>query len=742
MFKKIVLTGWCCLGLYVGEIKAQHYDLKTHVGLLEKGPAAAYVENFWEKFAENDKANFPGWESMDSRGELVSPLNKFNQVSFRIESSADWADQRDWIKSQFQKWILGSLPNDPPYFEYEILKDSLAPNQVRHQLVLLKFGPDRKARMHFKLFIPPAEKPLPVFMTQWTHERWAYIAVRRGYIGCVYAGADSRDDTKNYREIYPENDFSLLMTRAWGAMRVVDYLHTRSEVDTTKIAITGHSRNGKQALIAAAFDERIDAVLASTGAIGGGLPYRFTDSKFDSESIEDVFANFPDWFHPRLLYFMGNEDKLPVDQHHLAALVAPRSLAFASGYLEATSNMVGLEQLVKKLGPVYELLGEEPEEKLGLLTRNGLHGIAARDVERYVDFFDRTFGIKEVANPLTSYYGFDSSKESSISVQESIPVLKDLMNSTGEERELYTQKLKSYLGEEPPGIKNKGPGDLSLTRNYEDWVAKLMAAQDKIEGNGIGKMLICPYNSMGDYLFANLYYPENSVKENQKIPVVIFLHTYSTATGFRWRIAPFIQSLVQEGVAVLAFDQIGFGTRMEEGTPFEQRYPTWSRMGKMVSDVKGGMDALENFSFIDAHQIYLAGNNMGSQLAVITSALDSRVKGFMAYGGLGSLQHNDHLLSELTHEFGLIPALKKVDAGLSLDWPFILTLNKEKKILLIDPKYDRHNRLGREGFNLVFEYLEKNALYFNRVQPADWNRFREHQQIQAAHLMLQLIKHS
>ncbi|SDD76962.1 Acetyl xylan esterase (AXE1) [Algoriphagus faecimaris] len=739
MSKKTIFTGLCCLGLYFCEVKAQQYDLDTHISLLEKGPAAVYVEKYWKNFAENDKINFPGWGLMKSNGELVSPLNKFNQDSFRIESEAEWRDQRDWIKSQFQKWILGSLPNDPDHFEYEILMDSLASNQVRHQLVLLKFGPDMNARMHFKLFIPPSEKPLPVFMTQWNHERWAYIAVRRGYIGCVYAGADSNDDAKNYREIYPKNDFSLLMARAWGAMRVVDYLYTIPEVDTTKIAITGHSRNGKQALIAAAFDDRIDAVLASTGAIGGGLPYRFTDSKFDSESIEDVFANFPDWFHPRLLYFMGNEDKLPVDQHHLAALIAPRSLAFASGYLEATSNMVGLEQMVKKLDPVYELFGEKSEQKVGLLTRNGLHGTAARDVERYVDFFDRSFGLKAVDNPLHSYYGFDNSKKGSTSVQMAEIEPKDLLNNAGEVRRQYIRLLNSYLGEEPPGVKNIGPGDLSLSRNYDDWVAKLMAAQDKIEGNGIGKMLICPYNSMGDYLFANLYYPENLVKENQKIPVVIFLHTYSTATGFRWGIGPFIQSLVQEGVAVLAFDQIGFGTRVEEGTQFEQRYPNWSRMGKMVSDVRGGIDALENFSFIDANEIYLAGNNMGSQLAVITSAIDSRVKGFMAYGGLGSLQRNEHLLKELSQEFGLIPFLKKVDSELPLDWPSILALNTEKKILIIDPKYDRHNRLGRGDFKKVFDHLNEIAPYFKRVQPEDWNRFRENQQIQAANWFLKLI---
>ena len=68
--------------------------------------------------------------------------------------------------------------------------------------------------MTAELMIPPSDKPLPVFMTQWNHRGWAQVAVRRGYIGCVYAGANSKDDTRDYTALYPNYYFATLMKRA------------------------------------------------------------------------------------------------------------------------------------------------------------------------------------------------------------------------------------------------------------------------------------------------------------------------------------------------------------------------------------------------------------------------------------------------------------------------------------------------------------------------------------------------
>jgi len=114
--------------------------------------------------------------------------------------------------------------------------------------------------------------------------------VRRGYIACVYHVTDPRyghgDDSDAWIEIYTEYDFSVLARWAWAASRAVDYLVTPPEVDPAHIGLTGHSRNGKQALVAAAFDERIGAVIPSSGNSGESNPWRYANEPFATEIIE------------------------------------------------------------------------------------------------------------------------------------------------------------------------------------------------------------------------------------------------------------------------------------------------------------------------------------------------------------------------------------------------------------------------------------------------------------------------
>lgn len=254
-----------------------------------------------------------------------------------VKTAAQWQQKRTEITERYQYWVSGSVPPPPKNLQVKVLSETVE-NNVKIRTVELTFGPGNRAKMTLQLMIPPSRKPLPVFMTQWNHRGWAQIAVRRGYIGCIYAGADMNDDTRNYGEIYPGYDFATLMKRAWGASRVVDYLHQLPEVDTAAIGLTGHSRNGKQSLMAAAFDERIKAVVSSSGGTGGESTFRFSDERFDSESLEEITRNFPQWFNHRLRNFSGREQKLPVDQNGLMALVAPRGLMLVSAITEGQGN--------------------------------------------------------------------------------------------------------------------------------------------------------------------------------------------------------------------------------------------------------------------------------------------------------------------------------------------------------------------------------------------------------------------
>ena len=139
------------------------------------------------------------------------------------------------------------------------------------------------------------------------------VALARGYIAAGFAGNDSQNDANAYVPLYPEFDFADLPRRAWSAQMLVDYLYTLPQVDKEHIALNGYSRDGKMALIAAILDPRIAAVIPGSTGVGGVMPWRLGSERGFGESIESTTRNFPTWFVPRLRFFSGREDRLPVD---------------------------------------------------------------------------------------------------------------------------------------------------------------------------------------------------------------------------------------------------------------------------------------------------------------------------------------------------------------------------------------------------------------------------------------------
>src|SRR5690606_6920970 len=112
---------------------------------------------------------------------------------------------------------------------------------------------------------------------------------------------------------------------------------------------------------------------------------------------------------------------------------------------------------------------------------------------------------------------------------------------------------------------------------------------------------------------------------------VVYSHQYAHSTGFskgydkdgRNGTADLFEELTKRGFAVLAIDMFGFGTRIEEATRFYERYPRWSKMGKMVRDVRACIDAVEDIEYLDNGHVYLLGNTIGGSVSLITAALDS-----------------------------------------------------------------------------------------------------------------------
>jgi cephalosporin-C deacetylase-like acetyl esterase len=651
-----------------------------------------------------------------------------------------WQQKRDWIRKQYEHWISGSVPPAPKTFHSKILSESIQ-NGVKDQMIEVTFGPGGSAKMTFELMIPLSGKPLPVFMTQWSHRAWAQVAVRRGYIGCVYAGSDSKDDTRNYSEVYPDYDFATLMKRAWGASRVIDYLYTIPKVvDTARIAITGHSRNGKQSVMAAAFDKRIKAVVSSSGGTGAESTFRYSDERFSSESLENITRNFPHWFDSRLRLFTGREQKLPVDQNSLMSLIAPRGLMIVSSITEEQGNPWGIEHSYKSVKKVYHFL--HADSKVAILLRRGRHQHSARNVETYLDFFDYVFGRSKIAPENRLYYDYSFEKWKKQSGEEINPLKFPQINdgslfefasiAPGSRQDSLRNRIHWLLGTPPPGTHADKVFSSNINRNHsypDDYLAEVIGIQPLPDE--IRKMVIA---SIGDDLWANIYFPADSVIKNQvsgKLPLVIFLHDYSYATGSHRNIVQIVRHFTDKGFAVLTFDMVGFGTRVEEALHFYDRYPHWSLLGKMVTDTRSIInDVCNQMPFIDSSNIFLAGYSLGGTVALFTAAIDNHVKGVAVVSAFSSLR-NDNIGTEGIRHYSdlhlLIPRLGFFighENRIPIDFQDILAGISGRSLMIVAPELDRHHSI--KSVNKIVtavspKFEEAKKLTF--LQPETYNHF-------------------
>lgn len=627
---------------------------------------------------------------------LPDPLMYQNETP--VENLEQWQQQREWIKDQLQAYFLGYMPPIPQEVKAEVISVSVE-DGVRTERVELHFGPGNKAKMTLELYIPEnMEGKLPVMMTQWNHKGWLGVGLRRGYIGCLYAAADIMDDTHNYGELFPDYNFSALTQRAWGAMAVVTYLYSRSEVDTNKIALTGHSRNGKSSLYVAAFDERIDAVIPSSSGFGGVKAARVSDRRYAIHTMMQTIIDFPQWWIPELNEFWGREDRLPIDMNSLLALVAPRPCLISAGMFDLFGDSYGLEASYRSVLPVYELL--ENPDALQIRQRNVRHNTHERDMEDFYDFLDAQFGFADYPpfRELNHLYSFEEwltkNPKESVVVPEKI-ALENIADPDESFREKVKANVSWLLGEKPLVMRHKTQRDLSYVRK-EDNLSTIFRNQETI-GNA-KRLRISPYNGMGDQLYADFYYPDTG---KESYPVIIYLHEYTYAEGYARSSYPgfemndYIRDLNNAGYAVLAYDMIGFGTRQAEAVRFYDRYPQWSLMGRMVHDVQSAIDVVHGIPVADTSRTIVSGYALGAHVAVFASLFDDRITDMAIMDPFTPFRTTDPTIEGIARFYdytGLIPRLgyfRENPLEIPVDLQEILAASDIPKTIVINEK-SRH----------------------------------------------------
>jgi hypothetical protein len=388
---------------------------------------------------------------------LPDPLLRSDGI--RVMTADEWSSvRRPELMALFEIYMYGKVPKAPrpvtPFFVAGSEdRGALGGKAIRREVVI-RFNDDPAGPViNLLVYLPPDLKPgqrVPMFLglnfegnhavskdagitlsTQWLPDsdkgvvnhrateasrgteasRWPVERIlARGFgLATAYYGdidPDFDDGFKNgvqplfYRpgQSRPEPDeWGSIAAWAWGLSRAMDYLQSAPEVDASKVAVMGHSRLGKTALWAGARDPRFSIVISNNSGAGGAALSR----RIFGETVARLNTSFPHWFCQNFKLFSDREGLLPVDQHELIALIAPRPVLISSAAEDLWADPKGEFLAAKGADPVYRLLGTDgmaiarwPEpavnslvkSTIGYRIRPGKHDVTSDDWDAYMDF--------------------------------------------------------------------------------------------------------------------------------------------------------------------------------------------------------------------------------------------------------------------------------------------------------------------------------------------------------------------
>lgn len=364
-------------------------------------------------------------------GNYTLPELLVTETGQTVSTPEQWEKiRRPEILNLFENHVYGQVPKDFDDIKFKVInqdKNAMNGKATLKEVAITVTRNNKSVTMNLLMFTPnKVKKPVPMFLVI-NHRGIKTMDVTRqnkdGFwpaeqvieAGYGISGFDvidvSPDDKVKFTEgildqLYPEqlemdNGMRGLGAWGWGAARSIDYFEKDKSVDATKIISVGHSRGGKSSLWFGAQDKRVAITISNeSGNSGTALSRR----NF-GETVDRITTNFPYWFCPNYRQYANNEDNLPVDQHMLIALIAPRAVYVASAAEDLWADPKGQYLALKEAQPVFNLYGIEtnlPEEMpevneqvirshTGFHNREGKHNMTPYDWQQFIRFADEYF---------------------------------------------------------------------------------------------------------------------------------------------------------------------------------------------------------------------------------------------------------------------------------------------------------------------------------------------------------------
>ncbi|HBJ18744.1 MAG TPA: acetylxylan esterase [Clostridiales bacterium] len=316
--------------------------------------------------------------------ELLAERNLPDVLSFggeKIRTAKEFDAKREEIRRLLESEEYGVLPPKPEHLE--VVAESDYPAFCRGSATLTHYTAKvtldgEEFSFPFYAAVPKRNVPVPafVFINFRSQVPDFYCPLEevmdRGYAVFGFCYLDVASDDGNFRKACAKflsknrraSDASgKIMMWAWAAMRVMDFIETLPEIDHDNVAVIGHSRLGKTALVTGAFDERFRYVISNDSGCSGAA---ITRGKI-GESLEAINDRFPFWFCPQYKKYYGAAETLPFDQHWLLSLICPRHILIGSAEEDLWSDPTSEFLALYAVTDVYRLYGKE-----GLVTKDGI----------------------------------------------------------------------------------------------------------------------------------------------------------------------------------------------------------------------------------------------------------------------------------------------------------------------------------------------------------------------------------